>query len=409
MPNSSSYNPGQYQLEDVILINNRGVEKSVLRQFSALDIQEDMFSTTLHGCIGIVDQNDFRQNFPLVGQEKLRLKFRTHTTMPWIELEFVIFEIANIFQTKEDESCYILNFCSPEFMRNNVVRVERAFTASPSEIAKAIISGELRSQKPFIQDNTSNVIRYTVTHERPFRAINHLLPRAISKENPGSSCFVFYESLDGYNFKNIEKMYTQDPIKYTWSVKNAVGDDIDKQFYSISNYEIQQNYDILSNTAKGTYGNKVEIFNPITRTVKPTGFDYFSDDYKKTEKLDQGERVLPESFEFNGVGRRKFVVGDRQNVAVRTSQLNQIIDSFKMLIEIPGNSQIRVGNILDLEFPSKTTFERNLQKYDELISGKYLVTSVRHIIDGGRYFCSLEVCKDSLRNKIEDIRREEYL
>lgn len=104
-----------------------------------------MFSTTLHGCIGVVDQNDFRQNFPLVGQERLKIKFRTHDTLPWVELEFVIFEIANIFQTKEDESCYILNFCSPEFMRNNVVRVERAFVQSPIEIAKSILRNELRS------------------------------------------------------------------------------------------------------------------------------------------------------------------------------------------------------------------------------------------------------------------------
>lgn len=403
MPNAKSYTPGDFSIDEVVLINNKGVEKNITTTYSIIDIQEDLFSTTVHGQIGFTDTEDLRQTFPIVGQEKIRVRFRTHESFPWIEYTFSVYEVANVYQLKEDETAFVLNICSPEFLRNNVSRVDRAFVnVRPEEVAKSVIKNELGSDKEIFVDETSNTVVIVPTQLRPFKAINQLLPRSISKVNPEGAAYVFYETLDGYNYKTIESLYAQTPETYTWGKKTLTTEN--DKFTMISNYIIQQNYDVLSTTSKGTYGNKVERFNPLTRTVKTTSYNYFDDkDYQKSQKTDNAERVLPETFEYKGIGSRQFVVGDRKNLNVRSAQMNQILDGFKLLMEVPGNSKLRCGQMLKLEIPSMNTKDRTQQRSDKLISGNYLITSLRHVINGGRYFCSVEVCRDNYTTKIEEV------
>ena len=71
----------------------------------------------------------------------------------------------------------------------------------------------------------------------------------------------------------------------------------------------------------------------------------------------------------------------------------QQINAFSVEIIVPGNSEITVGDIMELD----TVIYRTSDK-DKYLSGRYLVTSVHHLITNGNYTSIVTISRDSLKS-----------
>ena len=76
----------------------------------------------------------------------------------------------------------------------------------------------------------------------------------------------------------------------------------------------------------------------------------------------------------------------------RRSMMQQI-NAFSVEIIVPGNSDITVGDIMELD----TVIYRTSDK-DKYLSGRYLVTSVHHLITNGNYTSIVTISRDSLKS-----------
>ena len=83
---------------------------------------------------------------------------------------------------------------------------------------------------------------------------------------------------------------------------------------------------------------------------------------------------------------------------IRNSQLHQI-SAIKLEIVVSGDSQRRVGEVVNLKIP---TVEETGGRLDELLSGRYLICKIKHDISSTEhgYNTIMMLVKDSWANPL---------
>lgn len=92
-----------------------------------------------------------------------------------------------------------------------------------------------------------------------------------------------------------------------------------------------------------------------------------------------------------------------QQRIVQEQQLNNI----KLVIRAPGRSSRNVGDVIDFKMPSPSKLERGAQNQPKpghtehkYLSGKYLITKLRHNFSAEKYTIDFEAIKDSLKEQM---------
>lgn len=404
------------------LRNFKGKSLDITSLMQGFEIFEDMFSSILYGRITLVDTQDLKENFPLIGEETVRLKFKTaESGFEWIDKEFSIITPGTPGESDQSAGATnVLSFISEEMLLNRTQLVSRSFkNMNPGDIVSMVIK-DLPSAKTVDAEPTFGIQTYVSPNLHPFELISSMCSRAKSKEFIDSSGFLFYESLDGFVFKSLDFMISNGiEHKYNFSKKGYATDEEENRFYSISNYALQSAPNVLECINSGMYGNTTYSFNIQDRLYSVIQYNYFDDaDYKKTVHLEGSNpdlRFQTSRFKYADRVQQsmlKFVPrysGDQfkdSNISVRYSQMSQILNGFKITVEINGNSNLRVGHRFDIDMPSRLSDDRQTQKRNLFISGKYLVTSVRHLVENDKYTCYVELTKDSYAEDHEQFADE---
>ena len=97
-----------------------------------------------------------------------------------------------------------------------------------------------------------------------------------------------------------------------------------------------------------------------------------------------------------GGGREKGIKESslERRVQLRDSQLQQL-DNIKVTLRMYGDSSLRVGEIINFYAPSQTLQEGKDQEEDVFLSGKYIITKIRHVINAESYMMHVQCRKDA--------------
>lgn len=83
-----------------------------------------------------------------------------------------------------------------------------------------------------------------------------------------------------------------------------------------------------------------------------------------------------------------------------TRAFTESLESTMHDIELFGDSYLNAGRVVELKFPKTqdplTRETPKNERYDEILSGKYLIVSAVHILKDGEYFTNIRVKRDSL-------------
>ena len=88
---------------------------------------------------------------------------------------------------------------------------------------------------------------------------------------------------------------------------------------------------------------------------------------------------------------------------------NQQINNIKIFVRAPGRSNRMVGDVIEFKIPSPNLENRGKGRPDEhkYLSGKYLVTKLRHHFTREKYQIEFECIKDSFKAQMPDRARVE--
>ena len=269
---------------------------------------------------------------------------------------------------------------------------------------------------------------------RPFDAIDQLSKNTISQKfyNAG---YYFYETSRGFNYKSLESMLavesnTARPAVARFRPKPSnIADgkgnqDIKNEMQIAIDYKIMDQFDQLKNLRNGVYANVLVTHDQFYKTLKTQEFNY-EDEYGKmfhTETNKNGGReeekgILPKYIR-EGKTLSELPNGtiylasntSKRHGDIQRPDPNQILQrrlsqrlsfaSLKLQLTVNGFTGIQAGDLITYEMPSyepKTGGEQN--DNDVYLSGRYLVTSVRHQINQAnkKHIMVLECQKDSVR------------
>lgn len=412
-----------------------------------INIYEDIFSNFVTGNIEVIDTWDLPTLYPIVGEEILEISFyrqgtklrptdgyypeQKHQEVDETERYKMTFRVTKMTDRKlarEKSQYYVLHFVSPELIQNKKKKVRWSFKKKLySEMVQIIYDATINMGKPIEIEETKFEQDFSVSNWTPAQSINIISSRSLPAGRNGSS-YVFFETLKGFRFVTLEKLYEEKPkedILYQWSNVNLSPENkkIEEEIRNVHSYDFVDYFDVLSNLQHGMYASKLMTYDLVRQRFFEYDFDYLKE-FKKHEHLSDHELCTdkldalgePYLARFNLMGTNKdhdiipWIAGKEpgimpmkieEYVLPRQSQIQQP-QNVRMAITLPGSPNRRAGDVLNFMLPNAMGWpEKYADEPERYLSGKYLITAVRHRIEISGYAQDLEIVKDTYKSKIE--------
>ena len=306
--------------------------------------------------------------------------------------------------TETNKQVATLEFITVESIINETARVNKKYAGNVTGTVKQLLKTDtkgIQTSKNFESDEAANSYAFVGNLKRPLDTIQWLCPKAQSStKNFG---FLFFETLDGYNFKSIEKLLDQDSVRYTHTDRPMEGS------FKIMQNNLNQTNDIGMNLRLGMYANRTTYVDIENQNVDIVDFDITQLDLKKPVKLLDGIEKHPTRLMLRvndyGVSQK----GSKKEDTVPESELavyqnksyirNNVLFSQSLQISIPINPDLRAGNVIDVRLPVKKgdgssgESEQGDEKSNDP-SGRYLISELRHLLGGGKSETQLTLIRD---------------
>ena len=431
MPKSSTlfYNGGDVVVEEIRIVSQNGNEfdlKGIVGDFS---IYEDLYSNYLSGSMVFPDSMNIVKNLPVIGQEKLYITFNT----PGVDstprkLKFDVYKIATYVRGMSSVTVTVrLEFVSSIANISAQIKLNRVMRNMPfSDMVESIYEQAKifdSDLPPITTAKTHGQSTVVIPNWSPLYAINWCAHRSSFISDPRKSDYLFYQTLDGFNFVPLSYLKDLQSVgKYTnypGGFRNKDGErDYRKELYNIKEYVVDSMTDKAKETKLGIYSSHMLVHEMTTKSYYDYSFSY-RDSFGDTPHLNQG-RMIPYDnalqdrnlsllkyydksfFAFDSVDDSSYI----DHALERQSLLNRM-NSMKMTIDVCGNTNIRVGNIVEVEFLTNQYSEKTSSDFvDSYLSGKYMVTSILHHVVEGVHSMRMTIAQDSYNEYLPDQKQQ---
>jgi len=442
---------GDYSLDEIVIRSINGTLLDIKPLLSELNIYESIYDNAMYGNIVLHDSMNHIQNLPLIGQEDIFFLLKTpgSTDLDVINFrEFAgrVYKLTDVTRTQEREQVYKLHFTTKESIKNIRTRLSRAFDGTPSEIVEKILrdpNGLGTNKQLFIED-TVNTHKIVSPNYRPYQLIQMLCKRAESKvyKTPG---YLFFENHRGLHFRSYESLshtsqFARTPkLEYTDMAPGRVEGnssirDIELDMKQIKEYNIIKTNDMIGNTITGVLGSTHYTHDIHTKSFTKTIFDYFDDFdkrlhtdeeqtlgreygplYSNTAELNDGRTIadFPKSKIFVTPRATKLhsqsssdtrTYDNRSNFWLQPQKANRLAyDSVKLKLTVAGNTYLSVGDLIFVRLPSLEPQEQASDRlFDEYLSGRWIVTHLRHIVNNQEHEMVIECAKDTFFKRLPE-------
>jgi len=434
---------GDYVLSQIAVVSKESFDGSstpkkidITSLVVEINIYEDIDEKNLSGQIVLSDSTGLPNNMPLTGHELIQFKLGTPGSERFYDFQknpMVIYKIGQRQVHNPRSQFYVLYFCSVEQLTNQTVKVQRSFEGSVDNMLGKVCQGELGTGKDIFIEKTRGNRKYVIPRWKPYRTIDFLCNNAQSVQFQ-STGYKFYETSQGFHCRSLESMMAVgvDAARpangaFKQQITGVDSLNIQKQMQTINSYEILENFNTMKLLATGALASRVLKTDLFNKTFKSTDFDYVKN-YEKAHHLEHNngarehmKKVVPEYPFRDGKMLSEFPDGtfyhssdnsntyedangnvyqhidDGDKISKRISQA-ACLDSFKMRINVPGYTGLSVGEIITIELPRYEKTSEGDKDRDTILSGRYLVSKIVHLIKPGNSYhsMSVECVKDSV-------------
>ena len=391
---------------------------------------EDLFVPAVSATVVLTDASGFLNGFPFVGDEDLRLEFKTRgfDYIQGIDVNLRSFKVGTKARIAERAVSYPVYFTTKTAINDPKTEVVGFYEGKIDDIVRSI-STLNQFELPFAIEGTDGLYKYVGTGDTVFETIHKLRREALSLTEYKSSAFVFFQDRFGYKFISLNSLFAQTPREgndYYFAKANTKLPDSVTPFQIISSLEQIKSNDIIDGMRNGLYGNELLAVDPLRKATVKKEFDYFGDGFKRTAPHVTDFRIQPnESLARNSQkAHSNYIISDLQDTSPRTyiqnnssedtrflrskhkylelqKSIYEQIQSFAIRITIPGNSSLRVGDVINIFMPEASGVTEDLSQFDKYLHGKYLISSARHDVNTtGAYTTTLECIRDTFENEI---------
>lgn len=445
---------GQYNLSEIAIISYRFAEDSKPRRIDIsgilynFEIAEDIFLNNVVGSVIVYDMQDIRSIMPMVGLERLSLKFNSpgingydYSEDTGVPLQ--IYKIDKVRKDPKNEKAqlYQIYFCSPEMFRNSTTKISKAYAGPVEDAVKDILRNYLKSKKPFHFEPTATNAKYVIPNLKPYDAINFLATQAQSKKFRVNAGYLFYETSEAFHFRSLDSMMGLDgqlsevPPKWKYmSMITSVADnpdraeikDVERRLSTVIKYEFDKPVDTLDNINGGFYANKVTVHDAFNKTISTKVYDYnetgpfqahtemsasrfetagllYPQDGKgkgvKFSDTNKGLNEMPEAktmvvTETSKVHNDYEFTSNKELLPLITHQ-RQAMRNMNLSLLVYGNTLINAGDIITFDAPLQRPGDVENNPYT---TGRYVIMAIKHMVnvEAQRHEMVLKCFKDAV-------------
>lgn len=435
LPSAKLQQPVDFKIE-VLALFAPGFEGALdlIPHMLELNYFEDIYNNTISGSVAISDAVGLLNLGSVNGTEHIRVRFlKSDSLEVSIDRTFRVFAVSNRrFDPSNNNELYTIEFCSEEYILSEQYRLSKAYTGwNIGDIVEDIcvnylMIGDSDSSKRLYISDTIGDYDFVLPNKKPIETINWLANYALPAKSTGAD-MMFFENRMGFFFTSLQSLYATDTVlSFAYNPKN-IESDVFQKMASVLSFEVLNYVDTLDAMNKGSFANRLISVDPLRRKKTVTDFNY--DEYYQKSQTLNGSPVMnnyknrfgkslfeaPPSDREAGVLRMKISNYNQQNAGTftknkpgtvqsdfsveeyltnRVAQLS-LANYTRLKLTVPGNTSIFAGTCINLTIASQAPIVGNERPIDPYLSGKYLITAVRHILTPASYICLVEACKDS--------------
>lgn len=425
---------GSVYFNDFSLINfNASNKVNLSSNIVEMKIEEDLFSNCIRGSCQVREGTGIFSSFPVIGEETLMVDFTVSPTepMPSFKKSFLVHSIKELESDPINSTqgyLYKLEFCSPEFVRNESIKLNLGYKDVPiSDMVTDIFKKYLQvdNKSKFTVETTTSPQTFIIPALKPLQAINLLSSYADNGSTLGANYFLFFEDQNGFNFINLVSLYSQSPIFSFAFVPDIAYSPIEDAPSPLSiplSYKLSSGQDKLSLIASGAFGSRVVAVDSIAKSFTFDRYDYNSEFKRKPQIGGSGYTLSSDNFPYVDSSMLKVVPTShirtdsnfykRNNTDTTTSKGYETLltrrmatlgqaNSINLKLVVSGNTLLTVGRLVNVELPyltadSNSDGKTNVPRY----SGSYLISKIVHTFIGNRYYMELSLIRDSFTQSV---------
>lgn len=399
-----------------------------------ISIHESVISASLYCQMVITDIGEnLISSLPLMGQEKIEIEISTFSAE--YSLNFFLFKIDGRVMQEKNQA-YVMHLVSIEALNNESTRIMQRVDGIKShdfilqQMTKSTSNGSLFTKKKVDVDESLYPFNMYIPNWRLFDTAVWMARRSVATAYKNSVGYLFFETIDGFKFKSIDTLYNQtlypnNNVRYTFAQANTGAKGTTQNNYRILNYSSPKAFDIFDDLRNGAFCHRsvyVDINNGIFRVFNTNASKYWNDmkhlENLKPFRMDSEDktlqfptRVVYRPTTINTFGWKEIDDSGDKNIDQVNKTYEKSIYRYyfleynKLEITVPGDMDIRAGNVINVSIPSPKRKTDGTVEEDARISGKYLVHSLRHtILNRTELRTTITLTRDSFGgNNIPDV------
>tara|TARA_Y100000814_G_scaffold160510_1_gene117226 strand:- start:3417 stop:4691 length:1275 start_codon:yes stop_codon:yes gene_type:complete len=394
-------------------------EFPMLAGVQSIDYYESILSPSISVQVKILDVDGNLSAKGVYGGEKLAIKIVAGKDSELEDFvitpedhELILNSIKDITSGVKQQTA-TLQFVSKDLIKNEASKINKRYVGNITDSVKDILTKDPKGIKTTKSiddvDRASNNYTFLGNRHNAFDIIQRLQPKAggvgYDDKKKSDYGFLFFETFDGYHFRSLRSLFEPEPeTEYVKSEISGTGD------FVIDNYNFSSGNDVVLNLKSGLYNNET-TFVELDKT-KITKIKFNMDE---TEDLTLKPPKVPVNIEGkpSRIMLRVVDTGVHQHYEENSSKLKDVqpftdlavyqnksyarfslLNSQSLNITVGMNPALRAGQTIRVKFPTvdyKAEFGDDDSKD---ISGKYLISHLRHEFEGGKFRTHLRLIRD---------------
>jgi hypothetical protein len=415
-----------YKIQEFLIEVSPGDFKDFSQTVASIEYIEDILSPVVYVNLVLLNTSGAISNLRLRGGERVRLNITQDATGKKITFDETnkVFYISRIggSTTQATKELLFVELVPREVFTNETARVFRRYDQTIDKTVTKILKEELRTTR-FTSENinpTVNSYSFMGNARKPFTVLTWLLPKGIPQTPAGSSGtekgtagYLFYENINGYNYKSVDALFfpgRRVAEKYFYSETTLRPADPRSNFKILNTPVFKKNVDVLDNLRIGMYSSLNYFLDFNTRKFFVNRYK-LSDSYNimnhasskdTTPVIPNGLQDSPsrlmvkmlDSGQMNKQGKLE-TADNRMKYQAQSVTRYNLLFSQSLNITVPLNLKLAVGDIIELEFANITKEESKQGLKDSSKSGRYLISKLKHSLEGVKGLTGLELIRDS--------------
>ena len=422
---------GSSFIEKIDVVSNKDQSKNVsvangtiLLMYYESILQDSVRATVTFVDTGnAIDGKTVIEGLPMVGQEKVSLKF-TDNNKKTLDLTLYVNKVTPLVN-ETNKSMVKLDLSSKEYIMNEKVRLNTRFDGKISDHIKKILTDQnyLGTEKKVDIESTSNNYNFIGNNRKPYYAMNWLSKKAVPDlpDAKGNSAgYLFFETSEGFKFKSIDSFFAQEKKKSiifnqtpdSGGANIPAGYDIKALDYTKDN-----SVDVQEKLKMGAFSTRTVLFDPFNcyyevitpnakekeKSLKLAGKELpvlnpefnrggVNKEFSRTTYMLLDKGTLPSGNTTQQIEKSREENFDPKNILNQAIMRYNQLYSIKTTITIPGDFSLHAGDVVFIDAPELAPETKEVSKEN---GGLYIIADLCHYISPKETYTKLNLVRDS--------------